>query len=68
MLSVYECAGVIPGCKFVAHSDSRDDVLVTAIEHMHRVHDIEHVSEPLKARIRAVIKEAAVEPRGSSRK
>jgi predicted small metal-binding protein len=58
MLSVYECGSVVPGCRFVAHSESRDDVLVIAIEHLHRVHDIEHLSDSLKARIRAVIKEA----------
>jgi predicted small metal-binding protein len=61
MLSVYECGSVVPGCRFVAHSESRDDVLVIAIEHMHRVHEIEHLSDSLKARIRAVIKEAPVE-------
>ena len=66
MLSVYECGSVVPGCRFVAHSESRDDVLVIAIEHMHRVHEIEHISESLKARIRAVIREAPVEDRRSS--
>jgi predicted small metal-binding protein len=66
MLSVYECGSVVPGCRFVAHSESRDDVLVIAIEHMHRVHEIEHISDSLKARIRAVITEAPVEDRRSS--
>lgn len=61
MLSVYECASVIPGCRFVAHSEHRDDVLAAAVEHMHQVHDIEHLSDSLKARIRTVIKEAPVE-------
>jgi predicted small metal-binding protein len=63
MLSVYECGSVVPGCRFVAHSESRDDLLITAVEHVHRVHDIEHISDPLKARIRAVIKEVLVEAR-----
>ena len=66
MSSVYECGSVVPGCRFVAHSESRDDVLVIAIEHMHRVHEIEHLSDLLKARIRAVIKEAPVEAWRSS--
>ncbi len=39
---------------------SRDDVLMMAVEHMHRVHEIEHLSDSLRARIRAVIKEASV--------
>jgi predicted small metal-binding protein len=58
MFSVYECGSVVPGCRFVAHSESRDEVLVTAIEHLHRVHEIEELSDSLKARIRAIIREA----------
>ena len=60
---VYECGTVVPGCMFVAHDENREDLLTTAIAHMHRVHEIEHVPEPLKARIRAVIKEAPVAAR-----
>ena len=62
MPSVYECSSVMPGCKFVAHRESRDGALAAAIEHMHQVHEIEHLSDPLKARIRAAIKEG---PAGS---
>ena len=62
MPSVYECGSVVPGCKFVAQSESRDDVVVIAIEHLHRVHEIEYISDPLKARIRGVIKEVPVRP------
>ena len=60
MPSIYDCGSVVPGCRFVAQGESRDDVLVIAIEHMHRVHEIDHLSESLKARLRAVIKEAPV--------
>jgi predicted small metal-binding protein len=60
MPSVYECGSVIPGCRFVAHGERRDDVVVIAIEHLHRVHEIGHISDPLRARIRAVIKEVPV--------
>ena len=60
MPSVYECGSVVPGCRFVAHSESRDGVVVIAIEHLHRVHEIEHISDPLKARIRDVIKEVPI--------
>ena len=60
MPSVYECGSVIPGCKFVAHSESRDDVVAIAIERLHRVHEIEQTSDSLKARIRDVIKEVSV--------
>jgi predicted small metal-binding protein len=64
MLSVYECGSVIPGCRFVAHGESRDSVLALAIEHLHRVHEIEHLSDSLKARVRTAIREAPVEARG----
>jgi predicted small metal-binding protein len=63
MLSVFECGTIVPGCRFVAHSESRDELVVTAIEHLHRVHEIEHLSETLKARLRAVIKEVSAERR-----
>jgi predicted small metal-binding protein len=63
MLSVFECGAIVPGCRFVAHSESRDELVVTAIGHLHRVHEIEHLSEELKARLRAVIKEVSPERR-----
>jgi predicted small metal-binding protein len=62
MVKVFECASVVPGCKFVIHAEERDEVLVQAIEHLHSFHDIGHLSEPLKARIRAVIKDETVVP------
>jgi len=61
MESVFECGSVVPGCRFVIHADERDEVLAKAIEHMHSFHEIEHLSEPLKARIRAAIREEWVE-------
>jgi predicted small metal-binding protein len=63
MVSFYECGSVVPGCRFVAHNENREDLLIIAIEHLHRVHEIEHLSEPVKARIRAVIREAPAEAR-----
>lgn len=63
MLSVFECGSIVPGCRFVAHSEDRDELVVTAIQHLHNVHEIEHLSDSLKARLRGVIKEASAEPR-----
>ena len=65
MLSIYDCGSVVPGCRFIAQSESREDVLVIAIEHLHRVHEIDHLSESLKARLRTVIKEAPVRTEAS---
>ncbi len=52
-----ECGAIVPGCKFIIHGDDEEDVVMKAIEHMHEAHDIEHVSDHLKARIRAAMKE-----------
>ena len=57
MMKVFECGAVVPGCKFVAHDENRDELVVTAVEHLHRVHEIEQLSESLKARVRAIIKD-----------
>jgi predicted small metal-binding protein len=57
MVKVFECGSVVPGCRFVAHDESRDELVVTAVEHLHRVHEIEQLSESLKARVRAIIKD-----------
>ena len=55
---VFECGTVVPGCKFVLHGETVDELLVIAAEHVHSVHGIDHLSEELKARIRSVIRDA----------
>ena len=57
MVKVYECASVMAGCKFVIHAQEGDEVLVKAVEHLHSFHDVEHLSDDLKARVHAVIKD-----------
>jgi predicted small metal-binding protein len=57
MSKMLECGVIVPGCKIVIHGDDEDDVMVKAVQHLHDMHDIEHVSEKLRARIRAAIKE-----------
>jgi len=64
MAKVFECGSVVPGCKFVIHAEERDDVLGQAVEHLHSFHDIEHLSDQLRARICAVIREGSVKPIG----
>ena len=63
MLSVYECSSVVPGCRFVAHGENKESLLVLAIEHMHQVHEMARLSDSLKARIHAAIREAPAEAR-----
>jgi predicted small metal-binding protein len=57
MSKVLECRSVVPGCNFVIHGESEEDVMMKEEEHAHRVHGVEHISEQLKAKIRSAIKE-----------
>jgi predicted small metal-binding protein len=57
MGKVFECGSVVPGCEVVVHGDSESDVVARAAEHARAVHGIEHLSEALKAKIRAAIKD-----------
>ena len=53
-----ECGAVVPGCKFVAHAESEDELMVIAAEHARSVHGVDHLSEELRAKIRSAIKDA----------
>jgi predicted small metal-binding protein len=55
---VLECGAVVPGCKFVAHADSEDELMAIAAEHAQSVHGIDHLSEELRAKIRSAIRDA----------
>jgi predicted small metal-binding protein len=57
MSKVLQCASIVPGCEVVIHGDSESDVVVKAAEHARTVHGIEHLSEALRAKIRAAVKE-----------
>jgi predicted small metal-binding protein len=57
MSKMLECGLVIPGCDFVLHGDDEEELMIKTIEHARIVHGIEHMSEQLKARIRAAMKE-----------
>jgi predicted small metal-binding protein len=58
MSKILECGMIVPGCGFVIHGDSEEELMMKASEHARTVHEIEHLSEQLKARIRAAIKDA----------
>lgn len=58
MSKILECGRLVPGCDYVVHGDTEDEVIVKAAEHARSAHEIDHLSEELKARIRAVIQEA----------
>jgi predicted small metal-binding protein len=56
MSRVLECGSVVPGCRFVIHADTDDDLMRKAMAHARAEHGIEHFSEQLKARMMAAIK------------
>jgi predicted small metal-binding protein len=57
MSKVLECGSIVPGCKVVIHGDSEEDLMMKAMEHARAAHGVEHMSEQLKAHIRAAINE-----------
>jgi len=57
MAKVIECGAVVPGCNFVIHGVDEAEIMVKMAEHLRSAHDVEHLSEQLKVRIRAVIRD-----------
>jgi predicted small metal-binding protein len=57
MSKVLECGSVVPGCRFVIHADNDDELMMKAMAHARAEHGIEHMSEQLKARMLAVIRD-----------
>jgi len=55
MRKIIECRSVVPGCGFVAHGPTDEDVMMEAAEHMRTTHGVEHLSELLRAKLRAAI-------------
>lgn len=47
------CGTIVPGCQFVAHGEITADVMAKLAEHSRNTHGVEHLSEALKAKIRA---------------
>jgi len=39
------------------HDGDESELMIRAVEHMHSMHEVEHVSENLVTRIRSVIKD-----------
>jgi predicted small metal-binding protein len=57
MVKVFECGSVVPGCNHVIHAEDESELMVEAIRHLRSAHEVEHLTERLKARLRAVIKD-----------
>jgi predicted small metal-binding protein len=57
MSKVLQCGSVVPGCRFVIHADNDDELMMKAMAHARAEHGIEHMSEQLKARMLAAIRD-----------
>lgn len=57
MRKTLECRSVVPGCGFVAHADNDEDLLLKAAEHARITHGVEHMSEQLRAKVKAAIRD-----------
>jgi predicted small metal-binding protein len=66
MTKVLQCGAIVPGCDFVAHGHTDGELIVKAEEHLRSAHDVDHVSERLKDKIRAAIRDEAVPERSGA--
>lgn len=51
------CGAVVPGCDFVAHAATEEDLMLKVADHAREAHGIVHISDDLKAKIKVAIKE-----------
>jgi predicted small metal-binding protein len=66
MTKVLQCGAIVPGCDFVVHGQTEGELIVKAEEHLQSAHDVDHVSERLKAKIRAAIRDEALQERNGA--
>jgi predicted small metal-binding protein len=55
MSKTLKCGDLMPGCDFVAHGESEEEVLQKAAAHAKEAHGIEEVTDELAAQVRAKI-------------
>jgi len=53
MTKALKCGTVVPGCEFTVHAETDAELLAKIADHARAAHDIEHISEPLRAKILA---------------
>lgn len=57
MTKKLECGTVVPGCQTVVHGETDAELLAKIADHARIAHDVEYISEPLRARILAAARE-----------
>jgi predicted small metal-binding protein len=54
---VLQCGSIVPGCPLVIRGEDDSEVVVKFAEHARSVHGIEHLSDALRERVRAAVRE-----------
>ncbi|MEJ2122237.1 MAG: DUF1059 domain-containing protein [Alphaproteobacteria bacterium] len=58
MSKTLKCGDLMPGCDFVAHGESEEEVLQKAAVHAKESHGIEEITDEVVAQVRANISDA----------
>lgn len=51
------CGAVVPGCDFVAHAATEEDLMLKVASHARQTHGLTHITDDLKAKIKDAIKD-----------
>jgi len=57
MPKILRCTDVIPGCDFVAHGETDDEVIARAAEHARTRHLLRTITPEIVAHLRSAIRE-----------
>jgi predicted small metal-binding protein len=56
MTKTLKCGTVVPGCEYVVHAESDAELLAKLTDHARIAHDIERISDQLRAKILAAVR------------
>ena len=51
------CGAVVPGCDFVAHAATEEELMLKVATHAHQAHGLTHLTDDLKAKIKDAVKD-----------
>jgi len=57
MTKELKCGSVVPGCEYKVHAETDAELLAKIAEHARAAHDIEHISDSLRAKILAAARD-----------
>ncbi len=51
------CGAVVPGCDFVAHAATEEELMLKVATHARQAHGLTHLTDDLKAKIKDAVKD-----------